>query len=129
MGSINQQALIVSMVQNQYVPSEGPKAIPIALDFTGAVGTYVLDATQFQELGNLQMVQTIFADLSGSANPMTITINGSGQQVVCKAHTQGYYPVLCPNPVKLQFDSATSGSVIPIELINVAIAGVVWPTV
>lgn len=76
------------------------------------------------------MVQTLFIDLTGIANNLLVTIKGSGQQILAKAATAGYYPVLCPNVPEFQFDSTpTPGQKpIPVFLINVPIAGVVWAT-
>lgn len=125
---LNQQLLQISQIQNMYVPSEGPKAIPVNLDYTGGSASplvYTLDLQNFQSLGNLQMVQTLYVDCSASSNDLTMTMS-SGQVIVAKAGTQGYYAVLCPNPVKIAFSSATSSVVIPVFLINTALPGVVW---
>ena len=126
MSLINQNSLQVAVSQNQYIPDEGPKVLPLLLDFTQA-DTYNLDAESLMDRGFLSMVQTIFIDLKDSTVAFTVTINGTGQIVKAKAHTQGYYPILCPNPVKLQFD-CQNGPLMRVFLINVPIAGAVWAT-
>ena len=114
------------LLENQLIPSEGPKAIPLLLDFT-STGTYTLSLLLTEQTGFISMVQTIYIDLSNTANSLKVTIKGSGQIIKAAAGTQGYYPVLCPNPVDLQFDSTTPGdNPIPVFLINVPVAGVTW---
>jgi hypothetical protein len=116
----------VQLTRNQLVPDEGPKAIPLLLDYTGAVTEYDLDLLQTIQQGFISMVQTLYIDLSQSSNDLTVVVNGSNQIVVAKAGTQGYYQVLAPNPAKFAFQSASGGVIIPVFLINVPIAGVVW---
>lgn len=116
------------MIQNQNVPDESPKAIPFLIDFSVNT-TWILDLELVMSRTYITMVQTLFLDLSGSANPLKVTVSGSGQVILAKANTQGYYQILASNPVKLQFDSTVAPNIIPIQLINVSIPGVVWPTV
>lgn len=125
---VNANQLRNLLLENQLVPSEGPKATVVLLDFTNT-GSYQLDGLLLEQLGYQSMIQTLFIDLSNTANALTVTLLGSGQKIVAKARTAGYYPVLCPNPPKIQFDSTTPGdNPIPVFLINVPIAGVVWAT-
>jgi hypothetical protein len=113
-------------VTNALVPDEGPKAIPLLLDFTQA-GEYDVDLTTQQQQGRISMVQSIYIDLSVSSNDVEVTMPISGQLIHAKAGTQGYYPVLCPNPPRLNFTSSTSGaSVVPVFLMNTPILGIVW---
>src|SRR5271155_2273724 len=124
---LNQQALVVAQIKNNYIPTEGPKAVPFLLDFTGLVGQYSLDLELFQSKSFLSMVQTLYLDLNGSPNNLLVQIgSGSGQNILAKPNTQGYYPVLCPNPPTYTFTSTPGGIIIPVFLINVPIAGVVW---
>jgi hypothetical protein len=124
---VNLSNVNVQQIVNQQVPDDGPKAIPLLLDFT-ASAQYNLDLTNQQQQGKISMIQSIYVDLSGNAsNDLTITMPISGQVIVAKAGTQGYYSVLCPNPPRLNFAMATSGgSVVPVFLLNVPVAGVVW---
>ena len=117
-------------VPNQTIPKEeGPKAIPIILDFS-TVAQWDLDGQIVGALGRFSMVQTVYIDMDGQANPVTILINGSGQRIIAKPNTQGYYNVLVPNPWKLSFLSTAGGNInVPVYLINTSIPGMVWPTV
>lgn len=123
--NINQQQLQVLNIFNQTVPDEGPKTVPLFLDFA-ANADYTLDMSLFQERDFMQLVQTIYVDCSKSASDITITIGQSNQIIIAKAGSQGYYPVLVPNFTRIDFASA-GGVMIPVYLINVPISGLVWP--
>jgi hypothetical protein len=127
MAVINQQTVQVSLPQNQQVPNEGPKAIPLLLNFV-TVASYSLDLTYIQESGQISMVQTLFIDASTATAALVVTVNGTNQKIVAAAGTQGYYPVLCPNPPKFTFANTSGADVIPVFLINAPISGVVWST-
>lgn len=116
---------------NQAIPSEGPKTIPLVLDFSSANNEDILvDLQQFEQLGRMSMVQTIYIDMSNAANNLIVIMNDSGQQIVAKVGTQGYYNVLAPNPARFTFRSVQgSTDALPVYLINVPIPGQVWPTI
>lgn len=127
MSLIDYNSLQVSLLQNQVVPPEGPRTVPIRLDF-GNTGEIDVDLGQLQQRGFLNMVQTIFVDMNGAPNNLLINVNGTGQQIVCKVNTQGYYTILCPNPVKISFVSTQGGPIISAFLCNSPIPGAVWAT-
>jgi hypothetical protein len=123
-------------LDNQQIPREGGKALALPiLDFSQA-NQFYMDAELLGQLGFMSMVQTAYIDMSTSDVPMQVTINGSQQVIVAKGRTQGYYPVMAPNPVKLTFscpggpglDVTTNRIGIRVFLINVPIAGLVWAT-
>lgn len=114
-------------LDNQQIPQEGSKAAPIRLDFTLA-DSYSLDTQNIMARGFLSMVQTLFIDMSSTDVAMTILINGSGQRLVIKGRTQGYYNVMAPSPVKMIFTCAGGPQDVLVWLINVPVPGHVWPT-
>jgi hypothetical protein len=122
---INQQTVQVSLPQNQQVPNEGPKAIPLLLNFAAAA-SFDLDLTLTQEQGYISMIQTLFIDMSEASDPLIVTVNGTNQKIMAAIGTQGYYSVLCPNPPRFTFANASGSDVIPLFLINAPIPGVVW---
>jgi hypothetical protein len=125
--NINQQQLQTAQIANNLRPDGGPKAIPIILDFTGPTTTeYVFDYQNLQQRGFFGMCQALYIDCSQSANDLEVTVGGTGQTIIAKAGTQGYYPVLCANPLKLVFDSLVNGALIPVFVLNMAISGQVW---
>jgi hypothetical protein len=117
------------LISNASVPDEGPKAVPILLDFSGAISEYDLDLTNFIQRKFITMVQTIFIDLSNSAaDDLIVTVGNSNQIIHASKGTQGYYQILAPNFCSFKFNSTANTTQIPIFLINVPIAGVVWTT-
>jgi hypothetical protein len=98
------------------MPAEGPKAIPINLDFTSETA-YTFDYTSMQQRTFISMVQTVWVDNSLSAAVLTITIPSSQQTLKIPAGIQGYFTVICPNPVKISFGS-TGGVVCQVTLLN-----------
>lgn len=126
---IDPKTLKVVVPHNQELPDEGPVSIPLILDFSGAVGTYTVDLLNLQQQGFISRVQCLYIDNADGSAPLTVTINGSNQRIVAPANTQGYYPVLCPNPAKLQFDNTAHTIIITVFLLNMPVSGVVWSTV
>ena|SRR5271170_6444497 len=127
MGSsiVSQQGLQFALPQNQQVPDEGPKAIPLLLNFANAA-QFTLDLTNLEQRAFISMIQTLYIDASQTDDPTTITIEGTNQVVIAAAKTQGYYPVLCPNPPRFKFANASGSDIINIFLVNAPISGVVW---
>lgn len=125
----NNSQLADLQVANQDNPTEGPRAVPLNLDFTNATGqpTHLVDLSVQQMQTRMSMVQTVFVDLSGTDSPLTIQCQGTNQTIVVKGRTQGYYNVLAISPTRLQFTSAANAFVQAV-LLNVPIAGAVWAT-
>lgn len=123
-------------VNNMELPDgpsgEGPRAIPVPLDFT-ASASYQIDLSQIEQQAKMSMVQTVYVDLSGIDTQVTILVAGTGQLLTLKGRTNGYYPVLCPNPSKL-FVTSIAGVLppgtppVPMFLVNVPILCQVWAT-
>lgn len=114
----------IKETMNFRVPPEGPKAIPLYLDFTAA-GEYDIDLTTIETNGQFSMVQTIYVDNSSTASAMSIVFPDIQQTIVANGHTEGYYPVLGLNPTHIQISSAANAILI-VHLINSPIPGVVW---
>jgi hypothetical protein len=111
-------------VTNQMAPPEGPKALPIMLDFS-ALPLYTLDFGHQQSQGKFSAFQSIYIDNSLNGSSVSMLVNGSGQVITCPANSQGYFPVICQNPISLQFTSA--GNVrVNVYLCNFPIAPAVW---
>lgn len=98
------------------MPDGGPKIVPITLDFT-ASPSYFLDFSNQMAMGYLDMVQTLWCDNFVNTAILKITCPMSQQVLQIPAQTQGYFPILCPNPVRLQFDS-TGSFVVQVTLLN-----------
>lgn len=109
------------------IPAEGPRVLPLRLDFS-ASGAYSLDYTNMQSRGFFSMCQCVFIDNQNSDVPLTVQCGVTGQQVVAKGRTQGYYPVLQPNPLQMQFFQQGGGAVALVYLLNFFVQGSVWAT-
>ena len=124
--NINSSNLSNVNIRNRELPCEGPIAVPIQLDFT-STPSYSLNLLQQQQQTRISLVQTVFVDMSNATHSdLSILIPSVNQNIKAKRGTQGYYPVLCPNPVEMVFSVASSGDIVQVILINVSIAGVVW---
>ena len=112
---------------NQNIPEEGDEALRLTLDFS-AQQTYDLDLTLFVQQKKISMIQGVFIDAADTGVPVKVTVgNPSGQRIIAKQQTQGYYPLLAPNPPSFRFEAATG--VVNFYFYNAPISPVVWPTV
>jgi hypothetical protein len=128
MAIINQLQAASIPVYNAQVPSEGPFALTLSLDFS-ANASYSLDLEMLTAGGgNISMVQTIFLDTTGLTGNTTVTVGGTVQTIIAKANTQGYYPVLSPNPPRFTFANAGGAGIAKVILVNVPIAPGTWAT-
>jgi len=97
----------------------------MTLDFT-AKDFYSLDYSQQGALGKFSMVQTLFIDTSTSAVNLTVDCPTSQQTLKIKAGTQGYYPILCPNPIRLIFTCVGGPADVKVELLNFPVPHGQW---
>jgi hypothetical protein len=127
--SVNQLGSMPFSIQRTLgIPDEGPKALPLTLDFTAA-NEYTLDYSSMQQRGFLSLIQTLYVDTQNSDVALTVTIAGGGQVVIAKGRTQGYYPVLVPNPPRFTFSAENAGCLVQVYLINVPIQPGQWSTI
>jgi hypothetical protein len=103
------------------MPDGGPKALPLTLDFS-ASSSYLLDYTNMQQRNFLDMVQTLFVDNSLSSDVLNITSLNIGQVLKIPAGVQGYFTIIVPNPIKIQFDCADA-VVCKVILLNFPVLG------
>lgn len=108
---------------NALIPKEGPKALQTNLDFT-VQGVYNVDLLLQQQRKQLSVIQTIYIDNSNGANPVTIVVRGTGQNIICPPKAQGFFPALVANPP--QFTITSAGAIVNIAFINVPVPAAVW---
>jgi hypothetical protein len=106
----------VTLERTLGVPAEGPKCVPLTLDFS-SIQTLELDYGNMQSRGFLAMCQTLWVDNFNSATILTILIPGTGQTLKIPAGVQGYFTCLCPSPIHMIF-SSTGGVVCQVTLCN-----------
>jgi hypothetical protein len=105
-------------------PREGPMVVSWNVDFT-AQTAYTFDLTSIQSLGRISMVQTIFVDNSQSSVPLYMYMATTNQRIIIPPQSQAYMPCVLTNKIAVVLQS-TSGLVIPIQALNVAMNATVW---
>lgn len=124
--TINQLAQASVPIYNAQVPAEGPKAIPFTFVFDVS-GIATLDLSYLTDQGRISMVQTVYLDLSSANNPVSLTHDSIQIPITVKSHTQGYYPFVCPNPIKITF-AGQQNDIVKVILINTPVAPGQWAT-
>ena len=115
-------------VSNVIVPKSGPKAAPAILDFSND-GTIVIDCLLLISQGKMEYVQTLYIDNADNLNPITLTCSMTGQRIIAPARSQGYYPMLAPNPPQITCSTTQTNLLkVPVYLLNVPVQAVNWKT-
>jgi hypothetical protein len=119
----------VLAIANGIVPDEA-LAVSINLQFTSTSQAFIIDLTESARKFNEIPIQGAFIDCSGTgALNVTLQIPFTGQSIVAKAGTQGYYPVLASMPVRvIVIISGAPGTTVSVPLIlyNTVIEPAVW---
>jgi hypothetical protein len=113
-------------VGNAMVPKEGPKIIPLLLDFTGGTTAQYVDLVNDSQLGYISIIQAIYIDNSLSNAKTVVTILGSQQVITCPAGWQGFFPLFTPMPPKMTIQNA-GGISITVILCNMPMPASAWP--
>lgn len=111
-----------SVTYNGAIPAQ-PQAINTFITINA--DRVLVDLTMQLAQGKIAGVQTLFVDLQDHLGDVMIYMPDTGQRIVAKAQTQGYYPVLSTNLMKFEVTSNVNGK-FPIQFINFPIAGAVW---
>ena len=127
--NLDQQASSFLSVNGQMVPPEGPRAIPLILDFS-LTGEYDLNLQNIQQRNFITMIQAAWIDNADNKNSLTLTFPNTQQRMIFPAGFQGYVSLLCPNPSQMTFVSTQvdSGPVVRVELLNYPVSNTNWNT-
>jgi len=113
-------------VSNGYAPAQGPKALPIEVDFTGSA-SQTFNLLQEETQGQIQNIQSVFVDNSDNANPLTILFAITQQRIVVPAGAQGIWPVICAEQVQFTVSTnAGDGLQVMLILLNVPMPLTQW---
>lgn len=107
-------------VFNGYAPMQGPKALPVTLDFT-ATQIITFDLLLEETQGVIQYVQSIWVDNADNASPLTLTFAQTNQRIVVPANAQGAWPVIAPDQTQVKAQSV-GGVICSVILLNVPLA-------
>jgi len=111
-------------VANMIVPAEGPKVVPIKLDFNG-ISEIEIDGNQIVTQGQLAYIQTVYIDNSENDEPISIVSDLTDQVITCPAGCQGNFNVFMPNNPK--FIVRTDGTlIVTIFFCNFPLIPAVW---
>lgn len=123
---VNDQNLQFFDTMNRAVPCEGPRTVPLTLDFSLA-DTYYVTTQQMTNLQRLSMIQAVYLDNAGQATPLICISPTTGQRVIMAPGKQGYRNMLCPNPGQLNFVSE-SGAILKVQILNFPVIDSEWST-
>lgn len=126
MGSqAKQLGYLPNNVQTGDAACEGRKSITTIIDFNIGLN-FSLDLTSIQQMQNwIRSVQCLYIDNADNAFAITLTMGVTNQRVIVPANSQGYYPVLQPNPPVLQFVSGSVGT-LKIQILNFFLPPYIW---
>ncbi len=111
-----------------YYPAEGSRCVTAVYNWATLTG-YVEDLSQLVAKGVETSIQSVFVDNSQCLTPVTITVGGTGQVLVCQASGQGMYPLLFTGTPNYQIATTATGaaSVTRLYLLNVPGGVGSWP--
>lgn len=105
---------------------EGPRILPLLnIDFTQAA-LYSLDYSNQMKTGRMSMVQSVFIDNSQN-DASAVVMLSTGQQIIAKGRTQGFYSCLAQEPFKVSFESQ-GGAKVSFIFCNFSIQPAQWAT-
>jgi hypothetical protein len=105
-------------------PKEGPKSVAWSVDFT-SVQQYMFDLTSIQMGTGISMVQTLYVDNSQASVPFIMLVSTTNQRVEIPPYSCAYVPLVATNKLAVTMQSS-SGLVIPIQALNIAMNAAVW---
>ncbi len=101
------------------VPKDGPKAVPLDVDFSG-FETFIVDLLQYHNAGRIDAVQSLYFDNSYMDESVLIIPDQGNQVIQIPGRTQGYVNVFISDNFKLEFYSLGS-SIFKASLMNVPV--------
>lgn len=105
-------------------PVEGPLVIPVSCDFSAQAG-YTIDLTNLFNRKYVTQLPMLFIDNSVNSASVIVTVQDTGQNIVCPPQSQGYFAIF--QGVNLRFTAQSTGAfVVPMEFMNFPVAPAVW---
>jgi len=115
-------------MNNVLIPKGGPACVAARLDFTN-VAEIEVDGEQIVSRGQIEYLQGVYIDNANNAAQLSMIMGTTGQRIIAKPNTQGYYAILVPNPPKILI-ATTQGAnqIFTVHFYNVPIQSLVWAT-
>jgi hypothetical protein len=111
-------------VFNALVPKEGPKVVPVLLNYSQfgfGSNSFNVDFRDLIEGGQIYCIQSVFIDNWNNATEVDVTVQGTGQVVRCPANSQGVFPVFAQKVARFTVSSTATADV-PTFWLNVPVA-------
>ena len=122
--SLGNNAINQTTILNAVVPPEGPKSLPVTLDFT-TTNTVLVDLTLTTAQGLISTVQSLFVDNSGNAGELSVSSSATQQTLKVPAGAAGWFTIVATNRPKITFTTPV-GPVVSTILLNVPVSQSVW---
>lgn len=113
-------------VNGQMVPDEGPRGVPLNLDYTDGSTDITLDIQNVVARKLITMVQAIFIDNAENPSQFQVSVNGLPKIKIAPGW-QGYIQLLAPNPAQFTF-STNGGILLNVVLLNFPVSNCIWPS-
>jgi hypothetical protein len=98
-------------------PAEGPKTLPLTLNFTNSVNQFVLQTQQLLYSGAMSSLQSAIVNNTENSEPVTITVSISGNVITIPAGAMQTVTLLAPSMSTLTFAS-TGVAVVTVQITN-----------
>ncbi len=113
-------------VYNALVPKEGPKSVSTVLDFTAA-NDITVDFTLAGQEGKISAIQSVWVDNSTNPGPLTLTVVGTGQNIVFPAASCGALPIISATRPRIVCHCDAT-AIVRVVWLNVPLPVGVWGT-
>lgn len=91
-----------------YYPSEGSRVVTCQYNWQGQT-IFTEDLSQLEAKGILTSIQSVFVDNSQAAESIVLTVQGTGQIVVCPGTSQGIFPLFVTGAAGFTIQGSSSG--------------------
>ena len=118
-------ALIAQPTTQNLIPKEGPKSIPISFPFTGSALSFTVDFSQVIQQGRIACINGLFIDNSANPDSLSVTVQQTGQVIVCPPEAQGIFPIIGPEFTRVTVASLGAVTVL-IQFLNTTPTLSVW---
>ena len=107
---------------------EGPRILPVLNLSFATIQRYELDYSNQMKTGRMSLVQSAYIDASnigGGPGGLLIEFPNTGQHIFAHGATQGYYPCLASDPLRVVFE-CHAGGLATIIFCNFMVPPIVW---
>lgn len=113
---------------NASVPAEGPKIIPLYVQFTATLHAFDANLLLAQAGAQMRSVAGIFIDNFANNQQLLVSISQTGHAIRCPAFSQGFFTLFVSKNGIITFSdpSAQSVALVPVYLTNFPVANHVW---